>query len=220
LFSLGFMRDFRCVVVLVAIVVGEVAQSAASDWENQPGPSFPTSALERNVAGVVKLRLIITKSGTVDHVVLVKSSGDRVLDEAAERGVLLWRMNRDAIRPGDFVSGREVLLDFKEEAAVAARYPNGVVAGFSRVTDADIWRSAPFPAYPMDARLRHEQGIVRLKVVIGKNGNVAQIGVFQSSGHKALDDAAVRAVQLWRAHPRYAGRTFAVPIDFTLVPGR
>jgi len=164
----------------------------------------------------VKLRIVVTKDGAVDHAVVVKSSGNRELDEAAQRGVLTWKMKRAAIKPTDLVQGREVLIDFREEAAVAARYPDRVTAAFSHTDDANIWRSAPFPSYPMEARLRHEEGLVQVKVKIGANGNVERVEVLQSSGHKSLDDAAVSAVQRWKAHPQYSGRTIAVPVQFRM----
>jgi len=196
--------------------MAQQADSAGSDWVRQSKPSFPTGALERNSEGVVKLRLVITKEGAIDHAVVVKSSGDRDLDEAAQREVLTWKMKRGAIKPVDLIQGREVLIDFREEAAVAARYSDRVVAGFANVNGADKWRSAPFPSYPMEARLRHEQGTVRLKVKIGPKGNVEQVQVLQSSGYKALDDAAINAVQRWKAHPQYTGQTVSLPIQFKI----
>lgn len=205
---------FACVCLIV--LVSRTAQSAGSDWASQSKPSFLMAALEKNSEGVVKLRVVVTKEGAVDHAVVVKSSGDRDLDEAARRGVLTWKMKRGAIKPGDLVQGREVLIDFREEAAVAARYPDRVVASFTHTSGADKWRSAPFPPYPMEARLRHEEGTVRVKVRIGTNGNVARADVLQSSGHKALDDAAISAVQRWKARPQYAGQTWSVPVQFKI----
>lgn len=202
-----------CVAYLLSVAA---AQSAASDWANQSKPSFPASALERNSEGVVKLRVVVTKEGTVDNAVVVKSSRDRDLDEAAQRGVLTWRMKRGAIKPSDLTQGREVIIDFREEAAVAARYPDRVVAAFAHTQGADKWRSAPFPSYPMEARLRHEEGAVRIQVKIGANGNVVRADVVQSSGHKVLDDAAIRAVQRWKAHPQYAGQTLSFPVLFEI----
>jgi periplasmic protein TonB len=198
------------------VIVAEQAHSAGSDWASQTKPNFPTAALERNSEGVVKLRMVVTKDGAIDHAVVVKSSGNRELDEAAQRGVLTWKMKRGAIKPTDLVQGREVLIDFREEAAVAARYSDRTAASFGTVNDADKWRSAPFPPYPMEARLRHEEGMVRLKIIIGPKGNVAQVQILQSSGHKALDDSAVNAVQRWKAHPQYAGQTVSLPIQFKI----
>jgi TonB family protein len=201
-----------CLIVFLSVV----AQSAVSDWASQTKPSFPTAALERNSEGVVKLQIVVTKDGAVDHAVVVKSSGNRELDEAAQRGVLSWKMKRAAIKPTDLVQGRKVLIDFREEAAVAARYAGGSTANFGRVADAEVWRSAPFPYYPMEARMRHEEGFVQIELKIGTNGNVERVEVVQSSGHKALDDAAVSALKHWRAHPQYSGQTKTQPINFTM----
>jgi protein TonB len=82
-------------------------------------------------------------------------------------------------------------------------------------TAGKVWRSAFFPSYPIEARQLREQGTVRLKVTIGKNGNVEQVQVLQTSGHHILDDAAVRAVQSWKAQPQYAGRTVVFPVHFS-----
>ena len=183
---------------------------------NQPKPAFPAAALEKNAEGAVRLRVVVEKNGNVDHAVITKSSGNKELDEAAQRGVLSWKMKHGAIKPADLTQGRNVIIDFREEAAIAARYPAGVVAAFAHDNGADMWRSAPFPSYPMEARLNHQEGTVRLKIKIGALGNVVQVELLQSSGHKVLDDAAIVAARHWKAHPRYAGQIAAMPIVFKI----
>src|SRR5438270_10472262 len=137
------------------------ADPQRGDWAKEPRPSFPTTALEKNSAGAVKLKVIIKKDGSVDHALILKSSGDRSLDEAAQRGVLAWKMKRWAIKASDMTDGREVIIDFKEEAAIAQRFSNGSLAHFARFSSAEMWRSAPFPFYP-DAAKRHGlTGVVR-----------------------------------------------------------
>jgi TonB family protein len=210
----------RPFVVSIAISLSlssfQKAQSATSDWMNQPKPAFPTAALEKNAEGVVRLRVVVEKNGNVDHAVITKSSGNKELDEAAQRGVLSWKMKRGAIKPSDLGQGRTIMIDFREEAAIAARYPAGVVAAFAHDNGAAMWRSAPFPSYPMEARLNHQEGTVRLKMTIGALGNVARVELLQSSGHKVLDDAAIVAARHWKAHPRYAGGIVAMPIVFKI----
>lgn len=203
-------------LVCVILLMAQTTRSVASDWVNQSQPSFPTAALNRNSEGVVKLRIIVKHDGSVDHAVVAKSSGDPDLDNAATHGVLSWRMRRGAVKSADLTEGREVLIDFKEEAWVAAKYANGVIASFDDTKSADKWRSAPFPPYPMDARMSHEEGTVIVQTKIGANGNVEQVELLQSSGHKALDDSAVGAVRHWKAHPQYAGRSFKFPIIFKM----
>jgi len=55
----------------------------------------------------------------------------------------------------------------------------------------------PAPRYPRIARRNGEQGTVLLRVLVGADGTPQQVMVQSSSGHVALDHAAVRAVRHW-----------------------
>ena len=61
--------------------------------------------------------------------------------------------------------------------------------------------SAPPPKYPVESRRRKEQGTVFLSVLVGTDGNVAEIDVSRSSGSARLDKAALEAVRRWRWSP-------------------
>ena len=214
------MRFLIIPLAFAIIVSAAPLRAMGSDWKEAPKPYFPPAALERNSQGAVMLRVVVTKEGTVDHVVVAKSSGNRALDEAARAGVLKWKMKRGAIKPADLSKGRNVTIDFREEAAVVARFSDGVIAGFGNrqgfnPKGAEMWRSAPFPSYPAEARARYQQGVVRLKVTIAANGDVQRVEILQSSGHHILDETALNAVRLWKAHPGPAGRRVILPIDFT-----
>lgn len=79
----------------------------------------------------------------------------------------------------------------------------------------------PAPRYPIEARRKHEEGTVRLRVVITVEGRVKEIGIAASSGHDSLDEAALAAVRRWRFVPgMQAGRPVEavgfVPIPFRL----
>lgn len=50
--------------------------------------------------------------------------------------------------------------------------------------------------YPEEARRRNISGSLRLDVAINPDGSVNNISVLRSSGHKLLDDAAIRIVRL------------------------
>jgi TonB family protein len=213
-FSLDLMRFLTA--AFACVIVTSVVPLRASDWKEAPKPTFPLAALERNSQGVVTLRVVVTAGGTVDHVAVAKSSGDRALDEAARAGVLKWKMKHGAIKPSDMTQGRDVIIDFREEAAVAARYSDGTVASFPQGDLAELWRSAPFPSYPLEARRLGEEGMVRLVVGIGAMGDVIKVDVSQTSGYKLLDEAAIQAVRRWKAHPRYAGKTVSFPVNFTI----
>ena len=59
--------------------------------------------------------------------------------------------------------------------------------------------AAPHPAYPEIAKRAHIQGIVILQVKIKTDGSVEVQKVLQ--GEPVLADAAVEAVNRWRANP-------------------
>lgn len=51
------------------------------------------------------------------------------------------------------------------------------------------------PYYPLGARVRGEEGIVKVEVCVGMDGHVLDCAVAKSSGYPALDDAALTAVK-------------------------
>lgn len=79
----------------------------------------------------------------------------------------------------------------------------------------------PQPVYPMLARRMGWRGKVILNVEVLADGRCGEAQVFQSSGHKILDDAALDSVRNWRFVPaRHAGKAtsqwFKIPINFSL----
>lgn len=79
----------------------------------------------------------------------------------------------------------------------------------------------PQPVYPLSARRRGEQGTVLLKVSVTREGAAAGVDVEKTSGHAALDQAALEAVRKWRFAPARRGTepiesSVLVPIVFRL----
>ncbi|MDO8825752.1 MAG: energy transducer TonB [Methylophaga sp.] len=79
----------------------------------------------------------------------------------------------------------------------------------------------PKPKYPTIARSRGWQGKVFLRVRVTADGLSEAVTVHRSSGHDALDESAVAAVEKWRFIPAKRGNTAVacsviVPIIFTL----
>jgi TonB family protein len=56
-----------------------------------PGPAFPEEAQKAKTAGSGLYELRVNKGGTITEVVVVKSSGSAVLDNAAKSTFLKWR---------------------------------------------------------------------------------------------------------------------------------
>jgi len=57
------------------------------------------------------------------------------------------------------------------------------------------------PAYPKNLRERDIEGKVILKALIGKEGRVQEIHIFESSGYNMFDQIAVKSVRQWRFKP-------------------
>lgn len=79
----------------------------------------------------------------------------------------------------------------------------------------------PKPAYPLMARRRGLQGLVRLDVKVNAEGIPTSVKIKDSSGHEALDEAALTAVWHWRFAPARRGGeavdgSVVVPVRFNL----
>ena len=77
----------------------------------------------------------------------------------------------------------------------------------------------PRPAYPLAARRRGDQGTVLVRVLVTAEGLAVSVGLEKSSGHPALDEAALAAVKTWRFIPARQGAQaiespYVVPIVF------
>jgi periplasmic protein TonB len=79
----------------------------------------------------------------------------------------------------------------------------------------------PPPRYPPDARRSGAEGTAVLRVWVGADGQPTRVEIDRSSGHRALDDAALSAVRNWRFVPAQRGGeavegVVTVPLVFRL----
>jgi protein TonB len=116
---------------------------------------------------------------------------------------------------------------FTAPAAPSAEAP--VAAPAAQVAAAPILPPRPItgvagnqkPDYPSEARRRGIQGRVVLRVEVSAAGTTSGVTVISTSGHQALDKAALTSVQRWRFNPATQGGTpvagiAEVPIQFRL----
>ena len=83
------------------------------------------------------------------------------------------------------------------------------------------YRKNPPPRYPRTARRRGHEGTVLLEVLVNRKGSVKELRIMRSSGHPALDKAALSAVQKWVFEPGKRGEEcidmwIKIPIRFRL----
>lgn len=64
--------------------------SAGADYLNNPAPEYPELAQERGWEGKVLMKVHVQPDGKPDSVTVVKSSGQKVLDDAAVKTVYKW----------------------------------------------------------------------------------------------------------------------------------
>jgi len=91
----------------------------------------------------------------------------------------------------------------------------------SHATARHSYGHTPRPPYPTRAIMRGYEGSVLLNVHVLPNGEPGEVTVFKSSGHKILDNAALKAVKKWRFVPAQRGfkavsSWVKVPIEFRL----
>jgi protein TonB len=70
--------------------------------------------------------------------------------------------------------------------------------------------------YPAEAIARGFEGEVLVLIIINESGRVTAARVEQGSGHRILDDAALRAVRSLRSLPADAPREALLPVRFRL----
>jgi protein TonB len=70
--------------------------------------------------------------------------------------------------------------------------------------------------YPAEAIIQGLQGEVIVLMIIGENGQISAARIEQSSGHRLLDEAALRAVRALRSLPATAPREALLPVRFSL----
>jgi TonB family protein len=67
--------------------------------------------------------------------------------------------------------------------------------GAKGVENTPSLKAAIYPHYPLGSRIRGEEGIVQVRITVSSQGRADAIEVITSSGHPALDNAAVDALR-------------------------
>ena len=118
--------------------------------------------------------------------------------------------------------GPESLMRSALGAAVKNNFDENGLPSSPAVKDAvPMYQINPPPYYPRSARRLGLEGQVMLKVLINVGGQVDDLTVVASSGHKILDRAALSAVRKWRFEPgtedgEKKAMWVKIPINFDL----
>ncbi len=186
---------------------------------------YPTDLREAGVGGTVLVFFHLNDEGGVEGVRLHESSGHEALDEAALRVAEIFQftpaMNRDQRVPVWI----QIPITFTtREGAPTAPRP----APPTDTADAEGPRFTPFTVapeivnrpevsqalqseYPPVLREAGIGGTALLYFFIDREGVVADVRIHESSGHAALDEAALRVARVFRFSPAM-NRDRAVPV--------
>ena len=100
----------------------------------------------------------------------------------------------------------------KDRAAKAAAAKRAAEAKRVAVKPGSVSRKSP--KYPSSSRRAGHQGTTIITFVVATSGRVTSARITKSSGHAALDQAAISAVRTWRFTPARSGLGHAVPYTY------
>ena len=178
-------------------------------------PIYPPLARQAHIQGTVIPKILVNKSGDVYDVQLV--SGHLMLSPAAIEAVKQWQYQPYLLNGEAVEVETSVQVVFRlageppEPNGVAGDAPGGV--GFPQATTSpkgrvriseNVARSLCLcgdihPIYPPEAKAKHIEGVVVLKVDVTRDGNVNNLELI--SGHPLLAPAAIDAVKRWKYKP-------------------
>ncbi len=114
-----------------------------------------------------------------------------------ERGLQMARLKSDVLQQSLYedVEARSAVLTANTRYGAEAAYLNTWVNKVETIGNQN---------YPDEARRKNISGSLRLNVKIDAWGKVLSVHVSQSSGHQALDDAAVNIVRLGEPYAKFS----------------
>ena len=188
-------------------------------------PVYPPLARQARIQGIVILKIVISKSGNVQSLQLVK--GHPMLAPAAFDAVRQWKyqayiLNGEAIEVETNVQVNFVLGPQPPSEGIAGDAPGGVHSGVignltteTPQTSVDPAKPKPVqvseavmrgfrtvkivPTYPPMALSQRIEGEVRLKMLINTSGDVEKLDLI--SGHPIFVAAVIEAVKQWKYKP-------------------
>lgn len=92
----------------------QIVEGATLQVLRNPPPSYPAEAVRGGITGTVELEILVGTDGKPLDVLIVRSSGNRALDQAARRVVLQRWLFQPATENGQAVQARgRVPIEFK-----------------------------------------------------------------------------------------------------------
>lgn len=217
----------RCFVAILGLALAcspEHASQAAEPSEftdvnssllAAQAPAYPEAARAHNLTGWGIVRLEIDRrTGAVTRAYMERSTGERVLDQAALEAYRQWRF-----QPGTLSHARLPIIFTPGNARGTVRYEyheKPMEKVLARFIGEDNVVKASLPTYPIlpPWTLKTGRGIYELHV--RNDGTVERVVTVKSSGDEVFDRINLKALNKWRF--RRGPMTLELPLHFTLTP--
>ncbi len=200
----------------------ELPQPATYNLEPVAPPTvaYPSEAAKQNPEGEVTAAMLVSETGQVENTQIY--TGPPALASATEQAMRDWTF-KPVLVDGKAIpviarvkvktQSRIDATNLAPDIAPAAPFPSSVRVS-SQVLQGMLQHKVG-PAYPENARKAHLEGIVQLRGIIDKHGNVVNLQAV--AGSPELLPAAIDAVRQWRYKPYlFMGRPVDVSTNFEI----
>ena len=135
-----------------------------------------------------------------------------LLKKEAEEKARAAAVQKEKDRQRELAKKRVAEKMRKDRAAKAAAAKRAAEAKRVAVKPSSVSRKSP--KYPSSSRRAGHEGTTIITFVVGTSGRVTSARITKSSGHAALDQAAISAVRTWRFTPARSGLGQTVPYTY------
>ena len=123
----------------------------------------------------------------------------------------------EEIKPADVITP----IEQKKEEVIEVADDKKIQEHIPIVENATFKGRRNPPDYPQRALMLKQEGVVLLKALIGKSGDINDIQIITSSGYAILDKSAIKAVRTWQFEPSYIDGKASiswvkVPVEFVI----
>jgi TonB family protein len=171
------------------------------EMERCARPEYPREAARAGDTGTTKIRFQVSAEGVVTEARVVRSSGSALLDEAAVASLSKCSFRPAAVdsRPVAGSTVVEYVWRLEDEPRLGVRIgPNLSLC--------------PQPRESADGPPRPQATFTRIKLEFERSGRVAKAELDTSSGHAALDQAALDAYRRCAFERSSLGAAMFVPL--------
>ena len=149
-----------------------------------------------------------------DPALLKKQAEEKARQEALEKEKARQAaIEKEKARQRELAKQR-VAEKMRKERAAKAEAARRAAAEAKRVAVKPSSKSRKSPRYPSSSRRAGHEGTTVITFVVGVRGTVTSARITKSSGHAALDQAAISAVRTWRFTPARNGLGQAIPYTY------